>query len=673
MPASQDTAAFSGLTAATAYEAELCVVCPDGTLNCALTTFNTLAENSDCGPLPTPAAIPITEEAVSLTWPLNALAASYRITWSTIIVPPTTAPIRRQSRNRRERAPRGRIRPGTLTEPSTRVLAPSSVGTAPTADTLLLPGTATDAVIDGLTPGTDYAISLCQICPDGTEACFNWTLDFNGIDDDCLTNLLFTRPDSTETTLDLAWTYNPTTVSATDSFQLIWQLSDLSLPANMVTLAYADSSYTIANRIPGQTYTLRVCTECTLGQPVCKDLPPFGGCPADYTPILVDLDFKRALIGWEVPEPPMETTELRYAMRSFANWETIPTDQFEDFNPLNHPLPGAQMGETPKLNPTLVYLAQVRNRCYDSLWSAWSEPIAFSTGCAVTDELQAEAITDVSAQITSPPRPNASYYQFYYQLVDSVAGDWTLLDNVPTSQVSLENLLSDTLYQVRMRFWCNQGVWSDFTGTLTFRTLPPCGTPTDGLASEILATAAGLVWTPGENAVTTTLQYRQVLPSLQIEAAPISMEREQGGRGGGGRIPIGGTGYGNQNTPWQTVENLTDSIFLTDLEGGGRYEFRLQSDCDVNLSEWSDIEEFTLLCAPPDQVSVSDINYESALVTISGLSPTAGQHEYSYRILGDSVWQSLTRSAASVLLENLNDLSIYELRVRTRCDAGQFS
>ncbi len=121
------------------------------------------------------------------------------------------------------------------------------------------------------------------------------------------------------------------------------------------------------------------------------------------------------------------------------------------------------------------------------------------------------------------------------------------------------------------------------------------------------------------------------------------------------------------------VQNLADSVWLADLYGGARYRFRLQSECGVNQSGWTAIDTFTLLCAPPNEVAVSNLTYESAQVNIGGLSPTAGDHEYSYRRLGDSVWLVLTANSSQAILEELNDLSTYELRVRTRCQAGQYS
>lgn len=670
LPLSQDSLTLTNLQQASAYEAELCVICSDGTLACTQTSFTTTLEDTDCGPMPTPVAIPITEEAISLSWALNELAAGYRITWAPIIALPTTVPATQRQQRRQERSPRGRLgQPRRL--PTAPASAPSS---SPTSDSLLLGSGAISAEIGGLTPGTDYNFNFCQICPDGTTACFNWTLDFNGINDDCLTSLNFTRPDSTETTLDLAWTYNPSTVAASDSFQLIWQVSDRSYPETMATVAYADGAYTITDRIPGQTYTLRVCAECTLGQPVCTDLPPFGGCPAEYSPELADLDFQRALLGWDVAETPVENTEMRYAMRSFGNWSPVVIGQFEDFDPTGFPFPTSQLAETPKLQTQIVYLAQLRNQCYDTLWSAWSEPVAFSLGCAVVDTLTAQEITDVSAEILSPPRPNADYYQFYYRLADTTATEWTVLDNVPTNLVELNSLFPDTTYEVKMRFWCSLGVWSDFTDILTFNTLPPCGTPENTLVDPILATAAGIEWLMGENALETTLQYRLMNESVQVSTIPL--EESPGGRVPGGRSPRNGQRVGGgaqQNDEWLVVENLQDSVFLSDLNGGSRYQFRLQSDCGVNLSEWSAIDEFTLLCAPPDQLSVDEITHESAQVTIAGLSPTAGTHEYSYRRLGDSVWQSITRGTAIATLLNLDDLATYDLRVRTKCDAGQFS
>lgn len=228
-----------------------------------------------------------------------------------------------------------------------------------------------------------------------------------------------------------------------------------------------------------------------------------------------------------------------------------------------------------------------------------------------------------------------------------------------------------------MRYFCNLGVWSDYTTVLDFRTLPPCGAPEDAAATELFSDAAELDWTAGENAVRTTLNYRRFAapPSVgssgQAEAAgtgPVSDGEESTGGNNGSPPPIP-AGVGE----WLVLENLVDNTFLEDLDGGARYVYRLQSDCEVNISEWSEIQEFTLLCAAPDDLSVNDITPFTARIDIAGLSPSAGTHEYSYRLLGGTEWLSITRSGATAKLQELNDLATYEVRVRASCRSGEFS
>lgn len=669
------TTTLAELSAGSNYEAELCATCIDGTTSCLKTTFTTPDQDSDCGPLPYPTVVPVSEDAITLSWEANEAAAGYRLYWSSIIAPPSlpeqeTVPAGPRNRNRGQR-----ISPVRRAPPGTSAPSPPNSPTIGTTDSLLLSAGTSSAEINGLVAGTDYRFRFCQLCPDGTQTCYEWTIDFNGVDDGCLTSLNFTRPDSTDTTLDLAWTYDPNDVSATDSFTIIWQLADGSGPELMATVAYEATSFTITDRIPGQTYTLRVCAECTIAEPTCRDLPPFGGCTSEYLPELVDIADKRALIGWPVDAPPALPTQARYAMRSFLNWTDLPTETFSYFNPEEHPFPRNQLAETPQLATQIVYLGQIRTQCHDTLWSAWSEPVEFSTGCSVVDPLEAVAITDESATILAVARANASYYQFYYRLQDTTENEWTLLDNIDAPAIELTNLFADTVYQVKMRYWCNLGVWSDFTDVHEFRTLPPCGVPEDAAATELFADAAGLSWLMGENALLTTLNYRQVVYSNQQTETQAEVPGG-GGRnaGAGGRSSQSGGNSSNSTAgEWLVVENLADTTFLENLEGGARYEFRLQSDCDVNLSDWTVIDDFTLLCSPPSELSVSEITPFTALATIGGLSPTAGTHEYSYRLLGDSVWTAITRATSTTTLEDLNDLSTYELRVRTRCSAGQFS
>ncbi|MEL7163431.1 MAG: fibronectin type III domain-containing protein, partial [Bacteroidota bacterium] len=336
-------------------------------------------------------------------------------------------------------------------------------------------------------------------------------------------------------------------------------------------------SYTITDRIPGQTYTLRVCAECTAGQPQCRDLEPFGGCPADYLPELVALDFKRALVGYAIEDADPAPTELRYGMRSFANWNPLRPGTFVDFNPESYPLPADQLAETEKLQPGVVYLAELRNQCFDTLWSAWSPPVEFSISCAANEELYASEITDSSALIASLPIPNASYYQFYYRLADS-GEDWTLLDNVPSFATPITGLLADTTYEVKMRFWCMLGVWSNFSPVLTFRTLPPCRPPAELSFSNVTYASFDLNWEPGENAEETTFRYRRVRRSV---------------------FP----------RPWREITFAGNTGTIDGLREGAIYEIIGSSDCGVNTSLPGVRDTVVLACAPPE-IALTEVTIE---------------------------------------------------------------
>ncbi|MTB52350.1 fibronectin type III domain-containing protein [Lewinella sp. W8] len=647
----------------TAYEAELCIVCQDGSLRCDYVTFETIDPINDCGPFLNPITVPVADDALSISWDSIGQATGFRLTWKEVVSGPLPSPNPAPSPNAPQRQGRGRTQvPAPRAAPRTSAPSPTS-SSPPTVDSLRLPAGAIQATIDGLMAGKTYEIQLCKLCPDGTEECYQWNATFEGVDEECLLALNFTRPDSTATTLDLAWTYPEGVTSANDSFTLIWQLADRSGPERIAVLAYEQGSYTITGRLPGQSYTLKVCAECRFNEPVCRDLPPFGGCPAEYDLELLALDFKKALLGYDTSSLGDREVELRYGMRAFPGYDSLGINNLVDFSPLGQPYGPDQLSETPKLSPQVVYGAQIRNVCFDSLWSAWSPPVEFSLACATNQPLSAENITDEGAQINGVPLANAAYYQIFYRLADSLEGPWVLLDELDSPNATLTGLLADTTYEVKMRFWCTLGVWSDETDILTFRTLPPCGEPFNGLVDPILATAATIGWQEGQNALTTTLRYRR----LGGTSSPRT------GRDQMGRMPFPGGASTPTSTPWEIIDNLDSLVHLQELEGGARYEFQLQSDCGVNLSEWAPVATFTLLCAPPEQLAVDELTYESARAFIAGLSPTAQSHEFSYRLLGDSSWTTISSPTGEVDLLNLDDLATYEIRVRTRCEAGQFS
>ena len=641
---------LDNLTPAEVYTFNLCALCETGESSCVSTTVTMPEDTSaqDCGPTLVTSWFPFDDESINIAWNTQNEATGFVIRWGReMVLTPTTAPApttvpeqglpgRQNNRQNNSPAPR---RLGTIEG------SPSQIAFNYT-DSLTLPAGSTQVAIDELTFGQTYQFEVCKLCPDGSRQCTDFALTFTGFDDDCLTTLDFNRTDSTDTSLSLSWSLSTTDYSADSSFQLIWQIADGSLPPDTATLQYPSGSYTISGLLPFRAYDIQVCAECTTGQPACRDLAPFGGCPSDYEPFLVDLAFERALLGWE-PEAgdSLRSTEARFKTRVAWRWDSLATANNEYFSAANYGLLPEQTSETPALRSGITYLAQIRTQCVDTVWSDWSEPVRFNTDCAVTDSLWLALITKDAATIHGFSASNAVFYAFDYRELGS--SNWTTLTNLPQAELALSGLLPLTSYETRMRYWCSRGVWSDYTDIFSFTTLPPCEPPGRRLVDPIFADAAQINWQPFDRSVEVELRFRPKLAGYYY-------------------LPT-------FNLPWETRNTADSSVYLEELAGGALYEYQLRSNCQVNFSEWTDIEEFALLCAPPEQITITDTTYESAIVRLSGLPPAAQLSTVEYQELGDSSWLSRSALYGITALQNLDDMTYYNVRSTVTCYSGEVS
>ena len=171
-------------------------------------------DTSSCGFPLLVVSSPINHQNLLVSWNDIPQSAGFILTWKEINVdsiPPTNDP--RENNQQPQNRDQGQTNINSLTIPAGR----------------------TDVEVDDLEIGQLYAFELCKICPFGTQECSTWTTTFEGLENECITTLDFIRIDSTETSLKLAWTYDPQNVSIDGSFDLIWQLSDATLPADTGT------------------------------------------------------------------------------------------------------------------------------------------------------------------------------------------------------------------------------------------------------------------------------------------------------------------------------------------------------------------------------------------------------------------------------------------------------
>ena len=664
---------LANLLGQTEYEVELRADCSDGSQRTASTRFTTPLDQNECGPLPSPVTMPVSATTLQLDWPGNPRATGYKIRWTPIR---STAPVTgttsigdaTNNTNNNQRNVRGAVgdfgdgdgtsdrtpRSNTPNRGAGDGDGPSrgrgtTVGDGaarqPRADSLTVQAPTTTATLTSLVVGTVYSLEFCQYCPDGSLECRTTELDFQGVRDECVQSVTVSYADSTDTTLDLFWNFTQLLTAPSDSFDLIWQVSDESYAADTARVAYRDGAYTITDRLPGRAYTLKLCAECLTGQPACRDLPDFGGCAAEYQPEIVDVEAVRLLLGYATDQDSARAAEMRFRRKIFQNNRVL-NPGISYFTAADYYIPTAQLRETPTLTRGITYQFDLRTQCADSIYSEWSAPIEFNLICTLDDSLTLAELTDTTALITGFAVTNAQYYQFSYRRVGQ--GSWSTWNNSARPEFPMLNLERDTEYEVKLRYWCTAGVWSNSTSVLRFRTHPFCGRPTNVRTSEITDRSFAVAFDLGANAVATLIDYREYI-------APTG-----GGELDGNYNP----GYIGQ---WQQVTVVGDSALLQPLAPGSNYQFKLSSRCALNESYPTPQLEVALACQPA-LVAAEAVDSTTGEFYMLSNNAFFGQNYFEYRRLGDTTWlNSRNLPGTTVLQPYLEDLTTYEVRGRATC------
>ncbi|WP_165358933.1 fibronectin type III domain-containing protein [Spirosoma sordidisoli] len=341
-----------------------------------------------------------------------------------------------------------------------------------------------------------------------------------------------------------------------------------------------------------------------------------------------------AAIGWLSPETGAGF-EIRYRLFGTADWIMINT-----LTAPNATITG--------LTSNSKYEWQVRTRCSDGLYSAFSDAYTFQTAsCSAPFGLQ--ALTNVSSARLS--------WTFYYADADSRyelryralgTTDWTLVGNLSSTNrvgtTDLTGLLTNTTYEWQIRTICSASEGADFVAGTAFTT--QCASP-NSLYVQAKVTSATLNWSyPGFGT-----QY-------QIRYRPTGSENWL----------LGSAVTGTEAT-------------ITGLTGNTAYEWQVRTLCESNVvSEFSGTNGFTTpSCAVPVNLMASLQTSTSARLNWSYfLANAETRYEVRYRIVNAADWIVLaglgsTNGQGFTDITGLTANLTYEWQIRTLCSATEAS
>ena len=212
---------------------------------------------------------------------------------------------------------------------------------------------------------------------------------------------------------------------------------------------------------------------------------------------------------------------------------------------------------------------------------------------------------------------------------------WTTLPNIAASPYTIENLIPETTYQVKVSGTC-AGVPTDYSDVVEFTTPATCPAPTELAVTDgsVTAHAATITWTENGEATTWIVEY--------ADNADFS-----------GALT-------------ETVEDNATYSF-DELDGETTYYVRVKAHCgDEDESDYSNVVNFTTLvaCPVPTVLTVTEITTTSAK-----LSWTENGTATAWQIClnGDETNLIPANSNPFVLDEGLTASTSYTVKVRANC------
>ena len=163
----------------------------------------------------------------------------------------------------------------------------------------------------------------------------------------------------------------------------------------------------------------------------------------------------------------------------------------------------------------------------------------------------------------------------------------------------------------------------------------PCSTPTE-LKAEPSSNGALLTWT-GSGEAAWNIRYKAV-----------------------------------SGSEWITVNDLAEATYtITGLVSGSEYEVQVQAACSAEKqSKWSASVKFTLVCAVPGNVAVSEVTENAAVVTWEG---SESQFNLQYKASGEAEWTAVKDlTVKRYALSSLQANTAYEVQVQAAC-GGEFT
>ncbi len=393
----------------------------------------------------------------------------------------------------------------------------------------------------GLTNNTQYEWQVMNRCPGGEQS-------------DYSPSGLFTTQCSVPTGL-----YSKTT---TTTARLSWYITGVEESGRLFDLQYRVSgtpNWTIISGLSTSYYTLtglatNVLYEWRVSQICSAAAQSVYSTTASFVPRCNPVETYNAYASlvtsssaqffWLAENEAGTSYEIRYRPVGSSDWTTVSsltaTTSSGTFDINN-------------LTNNVTYEWQIRTSCSAQISSSYTTGPSFTTQCQIPDGLYTYILTAKGASLSWNTKGKGVTYNLRYRRAGTT--DWTVLNNLVTTNAALSNLPAGTGYEWQVQTRCPADQYSSFSNIASFKTLP-CNSPVAGWTGST-DSSSSFSWSVygGDGNTRVELRYR-----------------------------VTGTTDWLTRTDLVTASNGNGYYTLTGLASSTQYEWQMRSMCSATES-----------------------------------------------------------------------------------------
>lgn len=479
--------------------------------------------------------------------------------------------------------------------------------------------------ISGLNPAEQYEFEVAADCGAGNISAFSATANFTTLAAPCSVPVGLSAIVNSPNDANIAWTSVGGATAYTVQYRISGSSTWLSVPST------TNSAY-LSNLVHSSTYEYQVQSDCG-----SSNLSAFSAIASLTTPVppcnvatgvsATNITHNSAILDW-IAVSGAASYNVQYRIIGSSAWISVSGGSASSYT-------------LTSLSPAENYEFRVQTVCQTGSQSAFSNTVQFMTDvppCNIPLGLAVSNITENSANINWTTFNGAIGYNIQYRALTTTS--WTNVQSNSNS-FSLTNLSPSTGYEFQVESNCSSTITSGFGNPVQFTTdALPCIAPSGLNATSVGSSSATLTWISLSNATAYIVEYR-----------------------------LSGA------ATWNNINASTNSVSLTNLSPASSYEFQVQTICTSGNSSFSSVSNFSTSnpsCNAPINLTSSSIGETSATVSWSAVSG-ATLYLVEYRVVGTSIWTSVSTSNTSEVLTGLLSASSYEFHVQSNCSATSSS